>query len=202
MLLPLLPLLLAGCLNGPRGEAEVRQFDFGPPRAMPAVAPPFALRSVDVAAPAWLDSPLLQYRLLHVDPTRREAYAGSRWAAPPGDLLEIALRRAIVSSETSGLGPGCTLRVDLDELAHVFEGPQKSAGVIEVRASLLAPHRDRLLALRRLSATEPAASPDAAGGVAAIARGVAALTAELRDWIASLGQGPGGANIRETCGGP
>jgi cholesterol transport system auxiliary component len=203
ILLPLfVPALLAGCINGPRGDADLAQFDFGPPLAAPAVAPPFALRSVEVVTPAWLDSPLLQYRLLHVDAARRESYAGSRWAAPPGELLEIALRRAIVSSEAAGLAPGCKLRVDLDELAHVFEDPATSAGVIEVRAALLAPRNGRLLAQRRFSIAEPAASADAAGGVAAVARGVGRLAEELRAWIAALDRGAqGGLNIREICGG-
>ena len=195
-------LALAGCLGASRPAPDVAQFDFGPTASVPAMTPVFPLRSVDVAAPSWLDSPALQYRLAYAEPARRQSYAESRWVAPPGELLEVALRRAIVSSETSTVTGGCRLLIDLDELAQVFRTPRDSDGVIEVRASLLAARTDTLLARRGFSVSRPAATADARGGVAAITAAVEALAAGVRDWLGALDRERApGLNIAQTCRG-
>jgi cholesterol transport system auxiliary component len=200
----LLPLLaLAGCVAAPRPVADVAYYDLGPPMPPPAAAPALALRSVEVVAPSWLDGPSLNFRLLYADATRRQSYAKSRWAAPPGELLEAVLRRAMTSSEIQAPAQGCRLRVDLDELAQVFRSPQESEGVIEVQVSLLAPHSDMLLARQRFSISQPAPSADARGGVGAISAGVARLGVGLRDWMDALDRdGQPGLNIARTCRGP
>jgi len=195
-------LALAGCLGASRQAPDVAHFDFGPPLNVPAITPALPLRSVDVVAPSWLDSPALQYRLAYAEPARRQNYAESRWIAPPGELLEVALRRAIVSSETPTVTGGCRLLIDLDELAQVFRTPRDSDGVIEVRASLLAARTDKLLARRGFSVSRPAATADARGGVAAITAAVEALVAGVRDWLGALDRERApGLNIAQTCRG-
>ena len=89
--------------------------------------------------PSWLDTPQLQYRLLFADATRRRSYAESRWVAPPGELLEAALRRQLMGDGNAPANGGCMLRVDLDELLQVFHTPQRSDGLIELQVSLVAP---------------------------------------------------------------
>lgn len=195
-------LALAGCLGVSRQAPDVAHFDFGAPVTVPASTPALPLRSVDVVAPSWLDSPALQYRLAYAEPARRQSYAESRWIAPPGELVEVALRRAIVSGDTLTQAVGCRLLIDLDELAQVFRTPGDSDGVIEVRASLLAPRTDTLLARKGFSVSRPAASADARGGVAAITAAVEALAAGLRDWIGALDRERApGLNIAQTCRG-
>lgn len=40
------------------------------------------------------DTPAMQYRLAYAEPERRQAYAGSRWAAVPAELIEqVVVRR-------------------------------------------------------------------------------------------------------------
>lgn len=201
-LIALPALALAGCLALSPRAPDVARFDFGAPSSAPAATPAFPLRSVDVDAPTWLDSTALQYRLAYAEPSRRQGYAASRWVAPPAELLEVALRRAIVSGDAPDLTGGCRLLIDLDEFIQVFRTPQESDGVIEVRASLLAPRTDTLLARKRFSVVRPAQSADAQGGVAAITAAAEALVTDLQDWLRTLdrGQAPG-LNIAQTCRG-
>ncbi len=197
-MLMLLVVVLGGCQGFSPPAPQFREFDLGPPLAAPAVTPAFALRDVDVVAPSWLASQAMQYRLLYEQPTQRHSYADSRWIATPGELLEAALRRAIVSSETAVSGAGCNLRIDLDELIQTFGSPSESAAVIEVRATLLAPRTDRLLARKRFSVSQPAPSADARGGVAATTAAARGLTTELRDWLRQV---DGSGSLAQRCAG-
>jgi cholesterol transport system auxiliary component len=174
---------VGGCQGLSRPAPQPSEFDLGPPSPVPAATPAFALRDVVVVAPSWLASQAMQYRLLYDQPAQRRSYADSRWVAPPAELLETALRRAVVSSETALSGAGCKLRIDLDELIQAFPSAAESNAVIEARGSLLAPRTDRLLARKRFSLMRPAPAADARGGVAATAAATQALSAELRDWL-------------------
>ena len=176
----LMAFLLGACGGGLR-PPEPARFDLGDaavvwkPGAMP-------LRGVAVVAPSWLAGSTLAYRLLYADPQRRHAYGESRWAAPPAELIERALNRQVGPAPAGG----CRLRLDLDELAQVFDSPQASRALLDARASLVAPNRDGVLAQRAFSLAQPAPSADARGGVAATAAAVRALGAELNAWLESL----------------
>jgi cholesterol transport system auxiliary component len=179
---------LAACAPGPRPAPDIAYYDLGNVSAGPNSPATAGLRSIEVFAPSWLDSPALQYRLAYQAGQRRQSYAASRWVAPPAEMLRHALG-------------ACRLRLDLDEFAHVFEGPQASQAVVELRAQLLAPG-GRLLARYALRASRPAASPDAKGGVAAFAGAVEELAAGLYAWLGSLDQAAKpGLNVLERCRG-
>jgi cholesterol transport system auxiliary component len=197
-----LAVALAACV-GPGGKgASVAHYDLGPAERNEARAPSFLLRNVDVHAPSWLDASALQYRLAYADAARRHSYAESRWVAPPGELIEQTLRRAIVSSESDQMAAGCRLRVDLDEFVHLFESPAASRGVIEVRVSLQAPRTDALLARRSFSIAKQAASQDARGGVAALSAATRELIGSMYTWLGSLGkEGSAASNVAERCRG-
>lgn len=178
----LLALLLGGCAVPSRPAAQAVH-DLGVLDAVAAPAGTAVLRSVDVQPAPWLAGTAMGYRLLQVQPTRRQAYAESRWAAPPAQLVELALRR------TLGAGQGsCRLRIELDEFAQVFETDGVSRGVIEARASLLAQRGEQVLASRAFSISLPAATPDAPGGVAALQAASRALGRELMGWLNGLNQ--------------
>lgn len=150
------------------------------------------LRGVGVFAPSWLAGTAMHYRLLYADGLRREAYVESRWAAPPGELIERALSR-----QTPAQGGGCRLRLDLDELAQVFDAPQASRVVLEARASLVAPRRDAVLVRQAFAVAAPAAGADARGGAAAAAAAVRTLGGELGAWLARVaGENP---TLAERC---
>lgn len=173
-----LALLLAGCVPNNMRQVDAAVFGFGDP--VGGWAAP-TLRGVDVAAPSWLGTAAMQYRLDHSEAARRRAYADSRWAAPPAELLEQALRRRALAA-TSGPALGCRLRVDLDEFVQAFANDQSSRIVLAVRATLLS-RNEQAVASRAFALERPAASADARGGVAAAAAAVQGLASDLAGWI-------------------
>ena len=167
-----LGLACAGCSIAP--APAVTNYDFGPaPDGHPAQGPRQALLVHDVSAPAWLDSPLIHYRLAYRDSARPQVYAESRWVMSPAALLTNRLRSQLAASGSGGIvqpgdgaRAGYALRVELDEFTQVFDAPGKSKAVVRLRASVLG---DRsLVAQRSFSVERPARTPDAEGGVRAL----------------------------------
>ncbi len=135
---------------------------------------------------SWLDAPAQLYRLAYSEPLRRHAYAESRWAAPPAELLERFLQRRIVYGQPDFTGPGCRLRLNLDEIEQRFDTPQASHVVLEMRASLLPRAGEAILAKRVFRIEKPAPTQDAAGGVAATRAAAQALADALAQWLGAL----------------
>lgn len=176
MLLTLLPLLAACAGNGSR-TAEPARFDLGAAASRSQPLPGIA--AVAVTGPSWLAGTAMQYRLAYADAARRQDYGASRWAAPPAELLQKALERGAVASR------GCRLQLELDEFVQVFDGPEQSRLVLDLRASLLSGQR---VIGRRAYALAPAApSADARGGVAAAAVAVDELARGLARWLEEAG---------------
>lgn len=189
--------LLAGCTGLPKVAPAYAVHDFGGPDPVAARSPGVPLRGLEVVAAPWLASTAIQYRLAYAQPTRRQAYVESRWAAQPAQLVELALKRAVRTGGEAGTSGACRLRVELDEFAQVFDEAAASRGVVEARAFLLAPRSDQIVASRGFSLARPAPSADALGGVAALRGGVRQMGVELSDWLEALGR-EGAA--RSRCG--
>ena len=190
-------LAAAGCtvLDKPQ-RAQVYDFGALPANASaPAAAtadalPPLALAAVD--ANQALDGLAVLYRLDYADPQQLRRYAQARWSAPPAELVRQRLRE-ILGRQRTVLDPGTAaspllLRIDLDEFSQQFASPQQSAGVIRLRATLLrlsatgaAPVAQRSLRIER-----PAASPDARGGVQALAAATDAAAEQIAQWLISV----------------
>jgi len=174
--------LLAGCVGNPPRQSEMAQYDLGDlagawgGSGLPIVA-------VDVGSSPWLDSPAQLYRLSYADDLRRHAYADSRWSALPAELIGRFLQRRIVFGQPDFTGPGCRLRIALDELEQRFDAPQVSKIVLEARASLLPLHGETLLSKRAFLIKQPAPTPDARGGVVATRAAAQALAGELAQWL-------------------
>lgn len=195
LLIPVL--LLAACGAGPKGNSNLAHYDLGAVQPAPNNRIVASLRSIDVFAVSWLDSTAMQYRLLYAANQRRQNFAESRWSAPPADLLGHALRKRMLSGEGGG---ACRLRVDLDEFLQAFDSAKDSRAVLETRVQLVAPTGGEILARRSFSVTKAAATPDAGGGVAAMATAVEALSTELHDWLGGLDRpGAAGLNIARRC---
>lgn len=192
----LFALLLGACAAGPQPAAKTAYYDLGPVAAAPNDRRVAALRGIEVSAPSWLDTPAMQYRLAYRDGRQRQSYAESRWAAPPAELVGLALRRRL----SAGAGAGaCRLSVDLEEFVQVFDAAASSRAVVEAHAQLLGPGGEPL-ARRSFSLGRPAAGADAPGGVAAFSAAVQDLAAALHDWLDGLDRGgPQGLNIPERC---
>lgn len=190
----LFAMTLAGCINldvgGKTARPSPSYFDLA--GSMPADSaaesqtPAISLRTVDVVAPTWLDTPAMQYRLAYADPARRASFAESRWVAPPPELLEQSLRRRLASGGTQPGQGACRLQIDLDEFVQNFESAQSSIGVIELRAALLASRSDVPLARKTFRASRPAQSADARGGVAALSAATSDVSTAVRDWVYGL----------------
>lgn len=177
LLILLAALALSACIGNVR-STDVASFDLGTAAVVwkPATV---RLHSVDANAPSWLASTAIQYRLLYADSMRRQSYAESRWAAQPAELIARALNRQTVAADG-----GCRLSLDIDELVQVFDTPQQSRTLLDVRASLIAPRGNDILARKAFSLVRPAPSADARGGVSAAAAAVQALGGELGAWLA------------------
>jgi cholesterol transport system auxiliary component len=80
------------------------------------------------------------------------------------------------------------LTIELEEFSQVFSAPADSHGLLRLRATLVqaAPGGERLLGQRVLQLQQPAASPDAPGGVRALAGASDAAVAELVQWLQTL----------------
>lgn len=192
-------LLLAACNSVPKAAPGYAVHDFGPLDGPPPRMLAFPIRSTEVVPAPWLASTAMHYRLLYAQPTRRQVFVENRWAAHPGQLLELALKRSMKGDLPPAGATGCRLRVDLDEFAQVFESEGVSRGVIELRAALLAPRSDQSIAARSFSASVLAPSANAVGGVLALRDGVARVNHELLDWLESLDTDPA-HRVRARCG--
>ncbi|HMM54620.1 MAG TPA: ABC-type transport auxiliary lipoprotein family protein [Candidatus Desulfobacillus sp.] len=195
--MPVLALALLAACGGARSVSSVATYDLGPQAAAPNNRVVASLASLDVHAAPWLESSAMQYRLAYAVSQRRQAYAESRWAATPAELLAHALRKRMLSGPAEG---ACRLRVELDEFVQVFDEEKSSRALLEARAQLVAPGDGAVLARHDFSLARPAASADAAGGAAALAEAAAGLSAQLRDWLGGLdAAGAGGLNIAKRC---
>ena len=181
--------LLSACFGGAAKPVTVAQYDLGDVGNLGGSAKSdlnLPLRSVDVHAPSWLSKATMQYRLAYADAGRRDAYTESRWAAAPGELLEVSLRRRLGLVDEAGDSAGCRLRVELDEFVQVFDSAQQSRAVIAARLAVQAPRSDEVLARKALQLSKPTSSPDARGGVAAFSSSAIEIGNEAGLWLAAL----------------
>ena len=202
-------LTLSGCgLTRPTSSPVV--YDFGPGRSSSAAARVATLAPLildQVQASSALDSNALLYRLAYVDAQQLRPYAHARWSMSPPQLVRQRLREQL-GQERALLEPGAifspakrnapdaatgvtppTLRLELEEFSQLFEAPDRSVGLLRLRATLTqaSPTGDALLAQRSIVLQRPAPSADAAGGVQALRLATDACAQELAQWLAQLG---------------
>jgi cholesterol transport system auxiliary component len=185
-LLPLLAAALTGCSLVPTQPPQA-VYDLGPAQAAPgatsASGPALAVQMVP--APV-LESTALLYRLNWRDATQLQTYRDSRWAATPGALLAERLRQQ-AAGRTIAAGKAATpvlLRVELSEFAQHFASAERSQGVLRLRASLIDAAQGRVLRQRSFATEHDAATPDAAGGVHALAAAADDAIAQMLAWAA------------------
>ena len=203
-LFPLLccALLLAGCTVQSGRLSSANLYDLGPlPTVSATSATPanhgttsstlrtIAVSVADVTPAAWLDSPLMFYRLLYADAQQPRAYAQQRWIMQPTDMFGQRLKARIVQAGGVAVpavdGPSnlSLLKIEADDFTHVFESPEKSYGSIALRATIY--HGRTLIAQRSFAVRQPASSNDAAGAAGALAAASDAAIAEMIAWLAS-----------------
>lgn len=191
--------MLAGC-GALQAPPRPLVYDFGPGAVAPtsdtrtANLPPLALASVQAASA--LDGTAVLYRLAYSDTQQLRPYAMARWSMPPAELLrqrlreQLGQRRAVLNplDGVASTSPTLSLRVELDEFSQLFDAPDKSTGLVRLRATLA--HMDaageKLLAQRSFVVQRPSASADAAGGVKALTAAADAAIAELETWVQQM----------------
>lgn len=189
-------LLISGCALPQRPPpAALYDFGAGPLAGAPAPAPSQAalpaLALNSVQASTALDGTAVLYRLAYADAQQLRAYALARWTMPPAQLVQQRLRERL-SQQRAVLNPGegaaRMLQIELEEFSQVFEVPDKSTGLLRLRATVLqaTPAGDRLVAQRSVVVQRPAPSADAPGGVRALTAATDAAVAELAQWLQQL----------------
>lgn len=198
-----LALLLSGCSSLPSPPERVTRYDLG---SAPTLAP--VQSSLQPVAMAAMQAPLqidgstgLHYRLDYADPQVLYAYTQARWSLPPAQIVHQRLRehlgqggRVVLSANPGEIPPSVqgrqvpVLRLSMDEFSQTFASPTDSAGWIRVRATLIdpTPRGDVLLAQKVFEVRQRAATPDAPGGVQALARGVDTLGQQLGQWLQTV----------------
>ena len=190
----LLALLLGACSLGPAQKDSPATYDLG---ALPAAAANLpriraSLLVHGVDTPSWLESPAIVYRLNYQDAARQQVYANSRWAAPAASLLAQRLRGRLAAASDGGIvsladsaRADYALRVELEDFSQVFDAVDASRAVIVARASLVHVTRRALHAQKTFTIDQPAASPNAEGGVRALAAASGELVDAIAAWIAA-----------------
>lgn len=183
--------LLGGCISAPQPKSPVAIYDFGPQRVHEdSKRINASLLVPDIAAPSWLDSPVITYRLAYANEIRHHAYANSRWVAAPAALLGQRLRQRItavsekgVIDSRDGAQADYVVRMELQEFIQVFYSEKSSYVTIQLRASVIRPPERTLIAQRSFTVRRVTPSPNAEGAVKALADASDDLIDELLDWI-------------------
>jgi len=183
--------LAGGCGLGPQIKESPVSYDLGSLKSYPRGNPEIdvALLLPDVSAPAWLDNQGIIYRLNYQDAAQTRVYAGSRWAAPPAQLLSQRMRNrfaaAASSIVTAGTGARAdyALQVDLEDFSQAFESESQSRVSMRLRASLIRVAGRTLVAQRTFELEQPAA-PNAEGAVKALGATSDAMIERLLEWTA------------------
>lgn len=177
-------IMLLGACNGigiPPKPVAIYDLGLVAAQPLPAEAVP---SQIQFLAPTWLEVRAMQYRLEWDQPLRRRAFADSRWAAKPPELLARTLDRAIRSNGTST--SECRLRIELDEFIQVFGSEDASRVDIVARASWLPARTEAALARKEFRLSQRATPPTAEGGVVAYRELAEAFSVALSQWLTEL----------------
>ncbi|WP_296649752.1 ABC-type transport auxiliary lipoprotein family protein [Paraburkholderia sp.] len=175
--------LVAACAGRASALNESR-YDLGPVSMTPAAGALPPLKVLEVSAPPPLDNDGILYRL-STDAQRTGRYAHSRWTMSPARLLTMRLRTSLGAHATVLSGADAVqapmLKVELDEFEQVFSSATESFGVLTARATLI--QGGKVVAQRAFVARVPASSPDAAGGVRALAAASDDFVGQVGAWL-------------------
>ena len=178
--------LLAACapLLTPKSAPQAR-FDLGAGGVEAAAdARPIAF---ELRAAPTLDTPAMRYRLNYADSTRVLEYSRARWAGTTTEILEQYLKSHLNQQATRSQNTKrCRFDLELLRFEQVFTSAEASLGAIIVRARLQSPGQG-VLEESNLELTAPAPTPDANGGVKALALAADRLAQELSRRFAAQG---------------
>lgn len=210
-------LSLTGC-SLPRAASTPVVYDFGPgtlqtaPTTRIANLPPLEFSTPQTSTA--LNSTAVLYRLAYADAQQLKPYTLARWSMPPAQLIgqrlraQLGLRRAIVAPGDIALTsnaakpestattprpspePLLNLHLALEEFSQLFDAPDKSSGVLRLRATLTqrSTAGETLLAQRSFIAQQAAPTADASGGVRALTTATDQVITDIEAWLAQVGR--------------
>ncbi|MBO9715315.1 MAG: membrane integrity-associated transporter subunit PqiC [Pseudoxanthomonas sp.] len=151
-----------------------------------AIARPSAARLVD--------SPRIAVR---PTPGELQVYRGSSWAQPPTDMIEAGVLRVLedsgkiggVGRVSTGMRSDYRLAMDVRRFEADYRGGALPVATIEVSATLLNNHDQRIVARRTFLHEEPAAATDVATVADAFGHALASLSSDIAGWTLVQGQG-------------
>jgi len=194
LLMMLFVAVLAGCSLGPAVKKTPVTYDLGAPHINDAASSKtinVSLLVHNVTAPFWLDTPAIVYRFKQ-DAGRQQSYADSQWVASPAALLTQRLRDRFTQASTGGVVGAAdgvradyTLRVELEDFAQAFDQADASHGIIMARASLVNATQRMLIAQKDFTFEHASATPNAEGGVQALAEASDDLIDAIVTWTAA-----------------
>jgi len=164
-------------------------FDFGPLPAssIDPVRRDYLVVVNEITAPAWMDNSSMYYRLMYQNAENPLPYRQSAWVSSPVALVTTRLRaqlspEMVRTDRQTGADPvhPYVLRGELLEFEQIFDLPGRSRGVLRLRANL---GDGNTSAERTFTIEEPAPTPDARGGVAALTRCSDELAREIVEWL-------------------
>jgi cholesterol transport system auxiliary component len=203
-------LALTGC-SLPRSTGIPVVYDFGPGavQTQPStrLAPMATLPPLEFSNPQTstaLNSTAVLYRLAYADAQQLKPYTLARWSMPPTQLMgqrlraQLGLRRAVVAPGDISLPrparpvaakpepePLLNLHLELEEFSQLFDAPDKSSGVLRLRATITqrGTAGEALLAQRSFVVQQAAPTPDASGGVKALTAATDLAIQEIEVWL-------------------
>lgn len=144
-------------------------------------SPALPALTVQIEQAAWLNGSAMHYQLSGSTPALLR-YRDSLWADRPAALLHTQLRQRLADIPLRP-GPAWTLRLTLEQFEQQFAADLSSQGVVRWHAELRDAH-GQLRARRGLSASAPASSANAEGGVRALSQASAQLIDDTLGWVA------------------
>jgi len=184
--------VFSGCSLMASKAPPKTEFDFGPERNAPSDSPALSeaqLVIFDVSAPAWMEGTAMYYRLAYQNAAVPQPYAESEWVMSPAALLTQRLRSSAAVDGDGGARlvgvhtPAVyRLRSELLEFEQIFDAPDRSHGVLRLRATL---EGEGVWAQRTFAIERPAPTPNAAGGVTALIECSNELAKLLEGWVSA-----------------
>lgn len=193
LILPILTLLLSGCVGALVGSTPAQLYRFGEAAAATAAGPAVPpLCTLVLAAPAFA-SEVAGPRLLTTQDGEASYIKAARWVAPAPLLFQAALKArlaarapwiAVVDRRGRGDDPVLQVSVSRFEAAYPGDGRTPPTVLIEGEAVLVAGQTGRQVARYRFAERQPAADNRTGAIVAAFDAATVRVVSGTVDWAA------------------